>query len=157
MILPGHIALAVLAHTFGNLDLPAAIAGTLAPDAVDKSLSHVLRLTPSGRYLMHSWTGLAVSTGVVHVLGGSKKAQAWAVGYLTHFVGDRGEIPWWFPLRTYDLAEAEDMDGLFTNIIGTSRGRRRLVKEFGFLSLSLAILFIRRSQELKRRDRSESP
>jgi hypothetical protein len=101
----GHLAISLLQHRYLKVDLAPVVAGGIFPDVVDKTLCQVLHVTPSGRMFGHTLVGLAVSTAVVGLLGGRRRAQSWALGYLGHLLGDVGGfIPWLYPLVPYDFS-----------------------------------------------------
>lgn len=150
MILPGHIALGVLCHTYLDMDLPTALGAVLAPDLVDKTLSHVARCTPSSRYLMHNALAWGTTTAIMYAVGGSERAKAWAAGYLTHLLGDRGHVPWWWPFKRYAFEPLEDLEGFMAGLFGTSKGRRGLAFEMLLLAWALAMLCGKKRLERKR-------
>jgi hypothetical protein len=101
----GHLAISLLQHRYLKADLAPVVAGGIFPDVVDKTLCQVLHVTPSGRMFGHTLAGLAVSTAVVGLLGGRRRAWSWALGYLGHLLGDVGGfIPWLYPLVPYDFS-----------------------------------------------------
>ncbi len=137
MILPGHIAVAIFCHRLLRLDLSTLIAAALLPDAVDKGLAHVLRVTPSGRYAMHSLPGWLFSSLAVGLWGGEKRRHAWAVGHLAHLLGDPGQVPWWFPFKQYEFPEAMSLSQFLTAAFGTAEAQRSLALETLLLILAL--------------------
>ncbi|MBC7235549.1 MAG: metal-dependent hydrolase [Chloroflexi bacterium] len=110
MILPGHIALAVLAAQVTGVDLRASLAASMAPDLVDKPTRWLLRLTPNDRIPAHTFLFWAASSLLARALLGPRFARGWAVGYGIHLVADHvnsylnpGRIyPWW-PFRRYQM------------------------------------------------------
>jgi len=137
MILPGHIAVAILCHKWLGVDLPTTIAATVVPDAVDKGLAQVLHVTPNGRYAMHSLAGWLASSWLASRLGGRRRGRAWALSHMAHFLGDQGRIPWWLPFKRYKLARSQDLDEFLLGLFSTSEGRRNLLLETLFLVLAL--------------------
>ena len=123
MILPGHIALAIFGHKLLRVELPTAVAATLAPDLVDKALAQVLHVTPSGRYLMHSLVGWLAASALAYLLGGKAKGRAWAVGHFLHFIGDGGEMPWLLFLQEYSYSEVKELNSVFWEAFYTVQGR----------------------------------
>ena len=108
----GHLAVSALLHHYLDVDLETVVVGSVFPDVVDKTLCQVLRLTPSGRMYAHTLLGLTLSTGVVSLFGGRRKARAWALGYLGHLVADSGGwLPLLYPFREYEFSGREP--GLF--------------------------------------------
>ncbi len=73
MVLPGHIAAAVLCHRYLKIDLRLALVASLLPDLVDKTLYHVLRWVPGSRVPMHTLLALLATTALVAL-------TAWAWG-----------------------------------------------------------------------------
>lgn len=155
MILPGHLALAILGHKFFRADLSTVVAGTLAPDIVDKSLAHALHITPGGRYGMHSFLGWLISSSLVGLLCGRKRGFAWAVGHFAHFAGDEFDMPWWLPFKRYHFGPVEDLDEFLAGAVGTSGGRRRLALET--LLLALVILAFQQHDERTSTDDPKLP
>jgi hypothetical protein len=102
----GHLAVSALLHRYLEVDLAPTVAGGLFPDAVDKTLCQVLRLTPSGRMFGHSLASLALSTAVVRAFWGRRAGRGWAAGYLGHLVGDLPTaVPWLYPFASYEFPE----------------------------------------------------
>lgn len=121
----GHVAISLLEHRYLKADLAPVVAAGIFPDLVDKTLCQVLHLTPCGRMLGHTLLGLAVSTAAVYLarrdvmysrrscvlelIEGRKgrpqrTAWSWALGYLSHLLGDMGWfIPWLYPFVDYDF------------------------------------------------------
>jgi hypothetical protein len=101
----GHLAVSVLLHRYLGTDLKLTVAGGIAPDIVDKTLCQVLRLTPDGRMLGHSLLAFGLSTAAVGRVWGWRAAWSWALGYMSHLVGDLGGlVPWLYPLVSYDFS-----------------------------------------------------
>ena len=107
-VLPtAHVASALLVGRlarFGVGDSPA-IAGALVPDAIDKTLSWVLGVTPVARHIGHTPLAVgALTLGASAIMGG-RWARAFGVAYAVHLVGDLwhdGHIPWLLPFKRYD-------------------------------------------------------
>ena len=92
------------------------------PDVVDKTLCQVLRVTPSGRMYAHTLLSVALSTAIVALLWGRRKARAWALGYLGHLTADGGGwLPLLYPFKKYAFVGGEA--GLF-QIIQNALQRR---------------------------------
>lgn len=99
MLLPGHIAAPYLLRQGFRFDLGFAMAASLFPDLVDKTLAWFLHVTPYGRYLAHNLTALAVTTLVVWAIFKRKAAVSWLIGYAVHLALDLGSYlpllwPW---------------------------------------------------------------
>jgi len=101
---PAHLAAALLVNEACRGDRPSAMAATLVPDLVDKTLAWLLGLTPSGRYMAHSLSAVALSTALVAVVGGRRRGVSFGAGYLSHLVVDLwegGHVPWLMPFKRY--------------------------------------------------------
>lgn len=138
MILPGHIALAIFGHKLLRVDLPTAMAASLAPDLVDKALAQVLQITPSGRYAMHSLVGWAAISAAAYLVGGKERGRAWAVGHFLHFIGDGGEMPWLLFLRDYSFSAPKGFGDVFWEAFATTEGLLRFAFELVLLGGALA-------------------
>ncbi len=101
-MLIGHVAVSVLEHRYVKAELaPVVIAGVF-PDIVDKTACQILHLTPSGRMYGHTLLGVILTTGIVGLIWGKRTAGSWALGYLSHLVGDIGyTVPWFYPFVQY--------------------------------------------------------
>lgn len=100
----GHLGISTLLHQYAKTDLAPVMIGGMMPDIVDKTLCQILRLTPSGRMAGHTLLGLALSTGLVALIGGKRAAWGWALGYLGHLVADiGGGVPWLYPFARYNF------------------------------------------------------
>jgi len=101
---PAHLAAALLVNEAYRGDRPSAMAATLVPDLVDKTLAWLLGLTPSGRYMAHSLAAVALSAALVAALGGRRRGLSFGASYLTHLVCDLwegGHVPWLMPFKPY--------------------------------------------------------
>lgn len=132
MILPGHIAAAVLCHRHLKIDLRLSLVAGLLPDVVDKILYYGFRIVPSSRVIMHTlwaWLGTTLLLGLVAWLWSlfgkgqiripykgwiPERWPRWAVlpaswfcGYGVHLLCDSpltgGKLPFLYPFRTYEL------------------------------------------------------
>jgi hypothetical protein len=118
MILPGHLAAVVLERRHLRVDLYAALAGTLAPDVIDKLLYYVFHVSPQSRIPMHTLVGWVGSTVLVALLELILRRRApaalrwrwtlaWFVGFGGHLLFDSplagGDLPILWPFRHYDL------------------------------------------------------
>ena len=129
MILPGHVACAVLCRRYLRCDLRLALAASLLPDVIDKLLYHVLHITPNSRLPMHTLLAWLASTALVAFiawlvgkgwgLGGRGWGSAiapnpytlylvpWFLAYGLHLLCDSplagGDVPFLWPWRAYDF------------------------------------------------------
>jgi hypothetical protein len=130
MILPGHIAAAVLCHRHLKLDLRLALVASLLPDVVDKFLYHVLHAVPGSRVPMHTLLAWLATTALValcawawsafplplrggrgkglFILPPSSLSFAWFLAYGAHLLCDSplfgGDLPFLYPFRAYDFS-----------------------------------------------------
>ncbi|MBN1887640.1 MAG: metal-dependent hydrolase [Thermoflexales bacterium] len=116
----GHLALAVLEHRYLKADLAPVIMGGIFPDLIDKTLCHVIGITPNGRTIAHTLLGLGLSTLLLGLVRGRRTAWSWGLGYLGHLLGDfNGPVPWLYPFVKYDfppsLGLAESISRLMSN------------------------------------------
>ena len=129
MILPGHVACAVLCRRYLRCDLRLALAASLLPDVIDKLLYHVLHITPNSRLPMHTLLAWLASTALValiawlgyRVWGIGSRVQGvainpkphtlhpipWLLAYGLHLLCDSplagGDLPFLWPWRAYDF------------------------------------------------------
>jgi hypothetical protein len=101
-----HFASALLANRFAGIDRspPPSLGGALVPDAIDKTLSWVLDLTPTARHIGHTPLMAAALSTLTGRLFGRKAGSAFALAYGVHLVGDLwdgGHVPWLMPFRRY--------------------------------------------------------
>lgn len=112
MILPGHVAAAVLCHRRLGAYWWAVLAASLAPDVIDKFLYYGLHLSPSSRVPMHTalaWLAtvllVAAAEWALRRGGHGRWTAAWALGYGLHFLCDSpltgGDLPFLYPFRAY--------------------------------------------------------
>ncbi|MBU0514446.1 MAG: metal-dependent hydrolase [Proteobacteria bacterium] len=107
MLLPGHIAAPyLLSRVFRWIDFRFALAGAVFPDLLDKPLAWIFHLTPHGRWIGHSLTGLAATTLIVWLIFRRRAPLAvvsWLAGYGVHLILDAGNfMPWFFPWVSYE-------------------------------------------------------
>ncbi len=105
---PAHLAAALLVNEACRGDRPSAMAASLVPDLVDKTLAWLLGVTPSGRYIAHSLSAVALSTALFAALGGRRRGLSFGAGYLSHLVCDiseGGHVPWLMPFKPYRRVE----------------------------------------------------
>ncbi len=101
-----HFASALLANRLARIDRspPPSLGGALVPDAIDKTLSWVLHLTPTARHVGHTpLMAAALSTGVDRLFG-RRAGLAFGLAYFVHLVGDlwdEGHVPWLMPFKRY--------------------------------------------------------
>lgn len=108
MLPTAHIASALLVQRLAGIDAdaPAAVAGSLLPDVIDKTLAWVLKVAPSGRHIAHTPLAAALLSLTAVVMFGRKRGASFGVAYGVHLVADLwhgGRVPWLMPLREYHL------------------------------------------------------
>lgn len=97
----GHIATSLLLADATGSDRTAAVAGNLLPDITDKTLSWVLKLTPS-RWLAHGLPGFALANIAAFLLLDRRRWRGFALGYAGHLTCDLwagGKVPWLAPFQ----------------------------------------------------------
>ena len=105
----GHLAVSALEHKYLKADLTPVMIAAVLPDAVDKVLHYTLHRAPTGRLWGHTLLGAGVSTAIVLLLYGRRRAASWALGYLSHLLCDMGSVvPWLYPWITYDFPPSHD-------------------------------------------------
>jgi len=101
-----HIASAILFNRLAYNDesvIPAAV-GSLVPDAIDKPLAWVLRVTPSSHHFAHTPLAAGALALLTARLYGRAPARSVASAYLLHLVTDdlhHGRVPWLLPFSRY--------------------------------------------------------
>lgn len=101
-----HTAAAALFNRLALKDdslIPAAL-GSLLPDAVDKPLAWVLRVTPSSHHIAHTPVAAVALSAVAARLFGARTALGFGSAYLAHLVCDdlfHGRVPWLLPFSSY--------------------------------------------------------
>ena len=110
MILPGHVAAAILASIVTGADRGGSLAASMAPDLVDKPVRWILGVTPNDRIPMHTLLAWLSSTIIVWLSRGRQFAGGWLAGYGSHLLCDEinahlnpGRIYFWWPLKRYKL------------------------------------------------------
>ena len=132
------------------------VVATQLPDLIDKPLAWVFAVLPSGLALGHSLLfALPVAAGAVllaHLDGDVDPGEAFAIGYLSHLVGDliypfaaSGELPVGFlfwPLVSSPRTEAPALVptvarlwSKYVAFLSTPRGGLYLAAQVGFLLL----------------------
>jgi hypothetical protein len=101
-----HFATALFANRFAGIDRspPPSLGGALVPDAIDKTLSWVLDLTPTARHIGHTPLMAAALSTLTGRLFGRDAGLAFALAYAVHLVGDLwdgGHVPWLMPFKHY--------------------------------------------------------
>jgi len=101
-----HIASAVLFNrlAFNDESITPAAVGSLVPDAIDKPLAWVLRVTPASHHLAHTPLAAGALSLLTARLFGRKTARSVASAYLLHLVSDdmhHGRVPWLMPFSPY--------------------------------------------------------
>ncbi len=111
MILPGHVAAAVLVSRRFGLDLRVAVLAGLVPDLVDKFVFYILHASRWTRVPAHSLLALVVSALGVALAGRQRHGDwrwglSWLGGYSAHLLCDimpgEGALPWLWPFYSYD-------------------------------------------------------
>jgi LexA-binding, inner membrane-associated putative hydrolase len=77
------------------------VIGALLPDAVDKSLAWVLKVTQSSHHMAHTPLAAAALSVLAAKCFGPRWATAFGTSYLVHLIGDEvhhGRVPWLLPL-----------------------------------------------------------
>lgn len=107
-MLLGHLAVPIiLRHYADEMDLTLLVAGSVAPDVVDKSLQQV-GTAVSGRSLAHSLFALGTSSLLVWRCWGNTAVVSWFAGYLGHLICDMGgSVPWLYPFAAYPFERTE--------------------------------------------------
>jgi hypothetical protein len=127
----GHLAVSILGHRYLDAQLAPVVVGGLFPDLVDKSLCHLLHVTPSGRMYAHTMVGLLASTVTARLVGGRKTARSWALGYAGHLLADSaGRLPWWYPFQSYVFEPSPQIDEIL----------KRFLENRGELLLEMALV-----------------
>ena len=110
MILPGHLAAALLVSRAFRVDRHGSLLASMFPDVIDKPIRWLFRLTPNDRLPAHTGLVWAVTTGLVCLWKGSTFGKDWFVGYGSHLCCDQvnaylnpGRIYFWWPFKRYRL------------------------------------------------------
>lgn len=86
---------------FGEHYLVPTVAGALLPDAIDKSLAWILKVTHSTHHIAHTPLAAAAFAMLASRCLGPRWATAFGTSYFVHLVGDEihhGRVPWFLPL-----------------------------------------------------------
>ena len=100
MLFLGHIAASLLIADAAGAERGAVVAGNLVPDVTDKTLSWVLRLTPSGRWLAHGLPFFSLASALALAMLPRTTARGFVLGYAGHLLCDLwagGRVPWLAP------------------------------------------------------------
>jgi hypothetical protein len=150
-MLIGHLAVSILTHRYAGTDLAPTLIGALFPDAVDKTLCQVLRVTPNGRMWAHTILALGGSTVLVRLLAGRETAYAWALGYAGHFFADSpGTLPLAYPFRAYTFSRSPGFGEILRRFL---ENREAVALEIALLILSLLLVGPLDSKKASRRAR----
>lgn len=103
MILPGHLASAIIASRLPGMHRPTALAASLFPDLFDKMLHWIFHATPSDRLWGHTAWAMVGTTVIAWTLEkGLQKpnvGRSWLWGYAVHLAGDiTAPVPLLYPL-----------------------------------------------------------
>ena len=101
-----HIASAVAfnRYVFNDGRLTPSILGALIPDAVDKTLAWVLRITSSSHHIAHTPLAALMLSFVVKQFANAEVGRSFGAAYFLHLLGDEihhGRVPWLLPFRDY--------------------------------------------------------
>jgi len=144
----------------GDAPVLALLFGTQFPDVVDKPLAWEFGILPSGQSLAHSLLfalpAVFVAGVVAAAVGRQDLPVPFAVGYLTHIVGDV-----FYPVATGDplalgflfypltepppypssafLVRVSDLFTEFVSFLGTPTGVAYLVAELGLIGVALTL------------------
>ncbi|MEX0785719.1 MAG: metal-dependent hydrolase [Dehalococcoidia bacterium] len=107
MLPTAHVATALAVNRLAGFRAgnAPAILGALVPDMIDKTLSWVLRITPTARHIAHTPLSVGVLSLGASKLMGARWGRAFATAYTVHLLGDLwhgGRIPWLLPFKRYD-------------------------------------------------------
>lgn len=147
-------------HPPGDAPVLALLFGTQFPDVVDKPLAWGVSILPSGQSLAHSLLfalPVVLMASVVAVAIGRRDLPVpFAVGYLTHLIGDilypvaigdplaLGFVfypltePSPSPSGTF-LARVTDLSTEFVSFLGTPAGTAYLVAELGLIGVAVIL------------------
>ena len=141
-MLVGHIAISVLQHRCLDTELVPSLLGGLFPDALDKTLCQVLRITPSGRMWGHTLLGLGLTTILVGAVRGRRAARSWALGYAGHLAADTGgKLPLLYPFMAYEFEPSPGFSEIVRRFLSD---RQEVALEFGLLAA--ALVWMRRAE-----------
>ncbi|MGI6455044.1 MAG: metal-dependent hydrolase [bacterium] len=113
--IPGHVGLALLFHRYLRVEIIALIAGAMLPDIIDKPLNDVFHITPYGRYAMHSFMGLFITSGLTWWILSRDTAFAYFLGHFSHLLGDADFNPWFLPFVSYDFPAGIDTTDILSD------------------------------------------
>lgn len=142
MILPGHLASTMIASRLPSLHRPTALAASLFPDLLDKTLHWVCHATPSDRLWGHTLWSVLGTTATVWALGkGLQKphlGRSWLWGYAVHLAGDiTAPVPLLYPLSRRGVHVGARMREI---LHGDRRFPWRVVASEGLLVLAAVTL-----------------
>jgi hypothetical protein len=144
MILPGHVATALIVARACKTDVRTTLVAAFFPDGMDKGLHWVARLTPSDRLWGHTIWMLLGTSAVAWIMGRSTKrpsmGRAWLLGYVVHFLGDvTAPMPLFYPLTKRGYHHGARMR---ETLQGERAAPWRLLAIEGLLALAAAVLEI---------------
>ena len=87
----------------GEYLLVPTVIGALLPDAIDKSLAWVLKVTDSTHHIAHTPLAALGFTVLARLCLGDRWSKAFGTSYFAHLVGDEvhhGRVPWFMPLSS---------------------------------------------------------
>ena len=97
-----HVASALALNKLVLNDAHAipSMAGSLLPDAIDKTLAWVLKITPSSHFVAHTPLAAAGASVAVGRALGHEAGRAFGLAYAAHLITDElhhGRVPWQLP------------------------------------------------------------
>ncbi len=100
-----HAASAVVVNRalLGEHLLVPSVIGALLPDAIDKTLAWVLKVTDSTHHIAHTPLAALGFTILARQCLGDRWSKAFGTAYFAHLVGDEvhhGRVPWFMPLSS---------------------------------------------------------
>lgn len=154
MILPGHLASAIIASRLPGVHRPTALAASLFPDLFDKTLHWVFRVTPSDRLWGHTLWSMLGTTLITWAVGkGLHKpdtGRSWLWGYAVHLAGDTtAPIPLLYPLSRRGVHMGARMREI---LHGNRRFPWRVLASEGLLAMAAITLelYARRQRSTER-------
>lgn len=105
----GHFAVPLIARYYfpEKVAMPALLAGSIAPDVMDKSLQQA-GFAISSRSFAHTLLGLAASCLLMWAGFGRAAMVNWAAGYFVHLLCDTGgNVPWLYPFTAYHFRRSD--------------------------------------------------
>jgi hypothetical protein len=100
-----HAASAAVVNraVLGEHQLVPTVIGALLPDAIDKSLAWVFKVTDTTHHIAHTPLAVLGFSVIARQCFGARWARAFGMSYFVHLVGDEvhhGRVPWFMPLSS---------------------------------------------------------